>query len=143
MLDSEPLGNNASNPTEVCCVDEVIFAFQPRGKQKAVYSKRYIPRKPHPNGLLCYLASFKTERGDPYIFDLDPDLVKDRPLNPKEVVKAMSARWDWNLPLNLLVEAGFQSSQVLDALKHHTLTVSVNQQHKKMAVRFVATFVPA
>ena len=79
-------------PCEVSSVDEAIFAYQPRGKQASTCPKRYIPRKPHLNGLLCYLNSFKTNQRQPFVFDIEPDLKKDSPLNLKTVIQSMATQ---------------------------------------------------
>jgi hypothetical protein len=76
------------SPSEVCTVDELLMAYNCRGAQRDHCPKRFIPRKPHPNGLLCYLAAFKTRKNLPLVFDLSPDLSKDSPLNPKRVICA-------------------------------------------------------
>ena len=83
-------------PSEVFVVDESMFSYQPRGEQKRDCPKRYIPRKPHPNGLLCYFATFKTRCNNPYSFDLTHDLMRENPLSPRAVIQEIGARWDWN-----------------------------------------------
>ena len=83
-------------PSQVVCFDETIYAFGARTRKRKVdhdvtdeknevevdadvdadksdpAPKRYIPRKPHPNGLLSYAAAYKTQHG-PYLFDFELD----------------------------------------------------------------------
>jgi len=66
-------------PIAEFAVDEAIYSFHSR--KDPTSPQRYIPRKPHPNGLVTYFAAFKTAHG-PYFFDLEPDW-NVTALNPK------------------------------------------------------------
>ena len=68
---------DAIEPGTEFCVDETLYAFNSSAHSSP---KRYIPRKPHKNGLLVYSAAFKTAQG-PYLFDTAPDHVFNQPLN--------------------------------------------------------------
>ena len=130
-------------PCEIYCIDEAIFAFKPRGKQKTTCPKRYIPRKPHPNGLLCYFSTFKTAKGLPFVFDLEPDLKKDESLNPKSVILEIASRWTWNLTCNVVADAAFHSQNVLEEFQDDLhLTVSVNRHHKQWLFELLERYCP-
>jgi len=75
----------AINPTREISVDEAIYSFfslhhevhNPVDCQifcgdPAVSPQRYIPRKPHPNGLLSYLAGLKLA-SRPFMIWIAPD----------------------------------------------------------------------
>jgi Transposase IS4 len=57
--------------------DEMVFEFQ--GKHKSQFFRPpptvHIPRKPHPNGLLCYsLCTYLQHTHLPYVVDIEPRL---------------------------------------------------------------------
>ena len=64
--------------SKIVTIDKTVYSFQPSAKIKEMYEKMfdkipvvYIPRKPHPNGLMCYKATVPSSFGDhrPYMYD--------------------------------------------------------------------------
>jgi hypothetical protein len=131
-------------PSNVFCIDEALFNFRVRklkkkekstsGRQTATFDspQRFIPRKPHPNGLLCYMAAFKMITG-PYVFDLVPDLTRNAPVNPRDALVQVIDRWPYrDIIPHVVADAGFSSDMVsrLCEMKAY-FTLSVNKAHKK------------
>ena len=123
---------NAVNPGTEFAVDETMYAFTGRAPD---CPKRYIPRKPHRNGLLTYAAAFKTAHG-PFVFDVRPDWVFNRALNGRAALRDIVKSWTWAANFHVIVDAGFSGEQ-----EHHLLadlgckfTASINQGHKKWLV---------
>ena len=80
------------NPASVFAMDEGLFAFYSRLHNTPM---RYIPRKPHKNGLLAYIAAFKLTSGVPYVFDIALDTEINDPLKGREVLLQFLQRWPW------------------------------------------------
>ncbi|MCI0549520.1 MAG: hypothetical protein L0287_01050 [Anaerolineae bacterium] len=97
-------------------------------KEKVQSPQRYIPRKPHKNGLLNYIASFKTDHG-PYLFDLEPDYLANNPVNSRTALLKFLYRWPWTERVHVTIDAGFSDMDVLDVMKDkHMLLHRINQQ---------------
>lgn len=110
-------------------VDEALFSYH--STTDATSPQRFIPRKPHKNGLLCYMAAFKTKKG-PYIFDLEPDYQIDK-LNPRTALERITQRWVWPNQPHIIADAGFSgdtAQMVVGDLKAF-LTNSVNIAHNR------------
>ena len=61
-----------------------------------------------------------------------PDLVKDDPLNPKEVLVLMKNRWPWMIQPHYVVDAAFHSASTLNNFSAGPmLTASCNRHHKQ------------
>jgi len=93
----------AINPGTEFSIDETLYSFHSRGDPTS--PQRYVPRKPHPNGLLSYMAGFKTAHG-PYLFDLEPDF-EIQALNARVAMERIVQRWDWAITPHVIVDAGF------------------------------------
>lgn len=117
----------AIDPGTEFCVDETMYAFY--SQNDAGSPQRFIPRKPHKNGLLSFMAGFKTREG-PYIFDLDPDFEVNA-LNARSALQRMVARWPWKIPSHVIIDAGFSGElthQILGDLGAK-VTASLNTAH--------------
>jgi len=123
---------DAIEPGTEFVVDETMYSFA--GHQLDC-PKRYIPRKPHPNGLLMYTAAFKTAQG-PFVFDVEVDHIFNNPLNGRAVLRDMVERWPWPNQFHVVFDAGFSGDQEHDLLEDLScfFTGSVNQAHKKWLV---------
>lgn len=123
---------DAIDPGTVFCVDETMYSYHSKDPTSP---GRYIPRKPHSNGLLSYTAAFKTDKG-PFVFDISPDWKYNEPLNGRACLRDMVERWAWPDEKHVVFDAGFSGEQ-----QHHLLndlgclfTASVNQAHKRWLV---------
>jgi len=94
---------DAIKPGTEFAIDETLYSYHSRSDPTS--PQRYIPRKPHPNGLLSYMAGFKTDHG-PYIFDLEPDH-NLQALNARAAMQRIVQRWSWDLKPHVVVDAGF------------------------------------
>ena len=125
---------------------EALFSFRVRKlKSKPKQTKpsqtansdcpqRWIPRKPHPTGLLTYLGCFKLASGVPYAFDLVPDLIKTEPVNPRDALASILGCWEWTgIRPHVIADAGFSGKEMLTIinLMNCYLTLSINKQHKR------------
>ena len=129
--------------TDHFVVDEAIFAFQT--KTDPTCPKRFIPRKPHKNGLLVYLATTKTSKGLPYSFDLVLDISNLEKLNPRSALLAFVERFPWEaIKPHVTVDAGFSGSDVINIMndKRFFFLSSVNVQHKKWLHDLLASNCP-
>ena len=129
---------NAINPGTEFAVDETMYAFFGR---ELDCPKRYIPRKPHKNGLLTYPAAFNTAHG-PYLFDVAVDWIFNRPLNGRAAFRDIVKRWNWESPFHVIVDAGFSGEQehlLLGDLACN-FTASINQGHKKWLVELLKRY---
>ena len=96
-------------------VDEAIFAFETQTDPTC--PKRFIPRKPHKNGLLVYLATTKTTKNHPYTFDLELDIKVSEKLNPRAALLTFVERFPWkNIKPHITVDAGFSGSDLINII---------------------------
>ena len=116
-------------PGTECSVDEAMFGYHTRVDVSS--PQRYIPRKPHPNGLLCYYAVFKTRFG-PFVFDLEPDFNVNA-LNSRVALIRIMKRWEWEDLPHVIFDAGFSgdAAQVLLEDINVKFTASFNIAHKR------------
>jgi hypothetical protein len=97
-------------------VDESLYAFE--GDCPV---RRYIPRKPHPNGLLCYCMSgyFYVDTFEiPYVLDFEPYSL-DNKVGPQDAMMALFSRLRERRPLHrphLIVDSAFGSFQRLSEI---------------------------
>ena len=89
---------------------EAIFAFY--SKLESDSPQRYIPRKPHQNGLLNYYAAGKMEN------EL-PDASRNDPMNPRTALLQIMARFPIHVRPHITVDAAFCVDDTLTVL-HHT-----------------------
>src|SRR4051794_25766445 len=107
---AKSLGEAASKviiPGKFLVVDESLFDFE--GKCPV---RRYIPRKPHPNGLLSYglagyfyVGAYKL----PFVLDMEP-YVLDNLVGPHEALINLQERLRRRMPLfrpQFVVDAAF------------------------------------
>jgi hypothetical protein len=130
----------AIDPGEEFCVDEAIFDFFSQVDMSS--PQRFIPRKPHPHGLLCFFAAFKTAHG-PYVFDLEPD-VEVNPLNSRLALQRIVHRWHWGQTPHAYFDAGFSGEETLETLSdiNTMFTASVNIAHKRAPYENLRRFCP-
>ena len=147
-------------PTEYMVVDETVYEFEPKDHTKlkrkqanqvnrstnlhdALAPKRFIPRKPHPNGLVVYHAAFDTQHG-PYLYDLEPDLLVNSPLNPRDALMNIATRWSNDISLHLTTDAGFTDYDLFSNFltKGIYLTSSFNSGHKLWLYDFLYKICP-
>lgn len=113
----------------VAVIDESVIGYQPRleVKQKAELNGEpipvtYIPRKPHPNGLLIYLActfiSHPTKLNSklPYIIDIWSHL-KVGDIGPQTAFMAILDRWQNNKNVHFVADSAFGGWEMLEAIK--------------------------
>ena len=138
-------------------VDETIYEYEPKDHTKlkrqelesqanvlhanlhdALAPKRYIKRKPHPNGLLVYHASFETQFGS-YLYDLEPDLLVHSALNPQDALVKMATRMEFDIGLHLTTDAGFTDYSLFPYFlsKNIHLTSSFNSACKLWLYEFL------
>jgi len=118
------------NPGEECSVDEAIFDFFSQTDLSS--PQRFMPRMPHPHGLLCYHAAFKMEPG-PFIFDLEPDQDVNA-LSSRHSLERIRARWALIVCRHAIFDAGFSGEEALSTLGilDVLFTASVNAAHKRV-----------
>jgi hypothetical protein len=110
-------------------VDESLIGYQPSRPVKDKAEKQgepipvaYIPRKPHPNGLLGYLLLTpvdhpgKPRKGLPYILDILPH-VSIGDSAPQDVVRKFMERWTWAEKPHIVSDAAFGSATLLDDIE--------------------------
>lgn len=127
------LGEIASgliNPGTKLVVDESLYAFE--GDCPV---RRYIPRKPHPNGLLSYCMSgyFYVDTFEiPYVLDFEPYSL-DNKVGPQDAMMALFSRLRERRPLHrphLIVDSAFGSfqrlSEIVAAGGHATMSMPAN-----------------
>ena len=122
--------SSAIDPGGSFAIDEAMFSFQSKDEH---CPKRYIPRKPHPNGLLAYVAALKTSCGAPYVFDIEGDVDVDK-MNPRSALLAMMERFPWpHLTPHVAIDAGFSGEESMKILldKGVFFTSAVNTNHKR------------
>ena len=130
-------------PCDHFVVDEAMFAFQTRTDPTC--PKRYIPRKPHKNGLLVYLATTKTAQNLPYSFDLELDNEVKHKLNPRDALLCFLERFPWkHIKPHVTVDAGFSSNETFSIINDKSIYFlsSVNAAHKKWLYDLLAANCP-
>jgi len=106
-------------PSSAICIDEALYQFNahPTDQDKNPAPKRYIPRKPHPNGLLTYITAIKLGK-NPYVLDLEPNLSYFNPINARDAAIKLVGRSSnaFPGPLHVIVDAGFSGTDFLETL---------------------------
>jgi hypothetical protein len=118
-------------PGSILVVDESVYEFN--GQDCPV--KRYIPRKPHPNGLLVYgLAGYFLvgQHELPYTLDFEPYLLDNR-VGAKEAIMVLLSRLLGRFPhlkSHLVVDSAFGSfeklSDIVNAGGNATMSMAAN-----------------
>jgi len=109
-------------PTTCLVVDESLYAFE--GKSPA---KRYIPRKPHPNGLLVYGLACEAlieTQSLPFCLDFEPIVDKVR-FSAQDAMMALHSRLRErfpNRPFHFVVDSAFGSFERLEELQAQGIT---------------------
>ena len=121
-------------------VDETLYSYN--STNDVTSPQRYIPRKPHKNGLLSYMSVFKTNKG-PYVFDLEPDYKIDA-LNARVALKKIVQRWNWQNTPHVVVDAGFSgdSARLTVGDMQCYITSSINVAHNKTIFDGLKLFCP-
>ncbi len=110
------LGANASaviRPGNILVVDESLYEFN-----GTCPVKRYIPRKPHPNGLLVYgLSGYLLAGADqiPYVLDYEPFTLNNQ-VSAQDAMMALHGRLRQRIPglrPHLVVDSAFGSFEKL------------------------------
>ena len=117
---------------ECFIVNESILAFHP-GEHQPDCPKIFIPRKPHPNGLLVYNAAFKLSNGLPFVFDLEPDIGLS-PLSSQTALLSICNRWRWPSTFMSPLMMGFLPLTYIFTRippANASATVSMNPQHAR------------
>lgn len=103
------MANTVFQPRSKLVIDESIYEFQ--GKCPV---KRYIPRKPHPNGLLTYAAAgylLVASYAIPIVYDHEPYTL-DRAVGPHEAMMRLLRRFcqrHQHIKPHLFVDSAFGS----------------------------------
>lgn len=111
--------SSAIEPGSVVCFDEALWDFRPSKKAKEKAENRkdpipvvYIPRKPHPNGLLCYFMGTKMFNTNlPYVFDLEPHIQFPQ-VGPQEALRNSIARWQYAYKAHIVADSAFGSQNL-------------------------------
>lgn len=114
----------AISPGSIVCCDEAVWDFRPSKKAKeAAEAARdpipvvFIPRKPHPNGLLCYFIAVKMFNTNlPYVIDLEPHISFPQ-VGAQTALKNMIERWDYPYKAHVVADSAFGSLSVATAIK--------------------------
>ncbi len=121
---------NCFTPDDKGVCDEIVYEYHPRKATKKKHEMNgdaipvtYIPRKPHPNGLLNYKLAFKTAQGRPYVVDFEPYLISVG-YSPIDAMAKMIDRWPYQHRLHLICDSAFDNVEVL---KKVTGTFSVKE----------------
>jgi Transposase IS4 len=120
------------SPGNILVVDESLYEFT--GKCPI---RRYIPRKPHPNGLLVYCLAGQVNVGAkrlPYVLDFEPYLLGNQ-IGPQEAMIRLHDRLRARHPEitpHLVVDSAFGSFERLLDIKQAggEATMSMSSVHK-------------
>lgn len=119
-------------PSKKVGIDESMHSYYAQGPQSDTSPQRFIPRKPHPNGLLTYVEAVKLFNG-PFILDIEVDRFKHNKLNPRSALISFTQRWPESYKLHTVVDAAFSEEDVTLVLNDmkSLYTGSVNRKHKE------------
>jgi hypothetical protein len=119
------LWSDCIEQTKVCTIDEAVIGYQPSSKTKdkaceegAPIPTVYMPRKPHPNGLLSHLLCCSipnpivANETIPFVLDIIPHL-EMHDYSAKEVVEAFMDRWLLEAKPHLVGDAAYGSFETL------------------------------
>ena len=120
--------------------DEGVIAYQPCKAVKNNTKKKgepipvvYMPRKPHPNGLLFMLLMTFVKHGGhhlPYLLDILPHLVA-QDCNPPDVIHQFVARYpEVEPPPHLVTDAAFPTPELLDFLTEYGWSFTTSTPNK-------------
>ncbi len=120
-------------PGEYLAVDEAMWKYHCANVDPSNPNPpptRYIPRKPHPNGMLCYILAGKTPFG-PFAFDIQEDICEYK-LNPRCALLSFQSRWKGAHKPHIVVDSGFSGDDVILASADNgfKITGSFNKAHK-------------
>jgi len=135
----------AVNPEREVAFDEAVYSFfsahhdkhdpwecNSCAQDEDPSPQRFIPRKPHPNGLLSYMAALKLG-GSPYVLFLFADTDAINPLNGREAVLAAVELFKqiYGYYPHITLDAGFSGVELVDLLetKGCPYTLSLNISH--------------
>jgi hypothetical protein len=113
----------AVSPGSIVCCDEAVWDFRPSKamKERSELARDpipvvFIPRKPHPNGLLCYYLAVKMFNTNlPYVIDLEPH-VSFPQVGAQAALKNMIERWNYPYQAHVVADSAFGSLSVAAAI---------------------------
>lgn len=120
--------------TGAVAVDETIYQYEPCFKTKDAHQLSrdpiplaYIPRKPHPNGLLDYkLACKSAKTGLPYVIDFQPYLTPYQIDSPRASMAKLCDRWPYATKPHITADSAFGSVDVINQLGEKGFTVTMS-----------------
>jgi len=113
-------------------LDESIFAFFSQSDPTS--PQRYIPRKPHKNGLVSYFCGMSFPTGHPYMTDIFPDTKVNQKPNPRDVLFQMIKNVESDSIIHhWTADAAFSGEEFVKSLLDIKtfFTIGLNIQHKK------------
>lgn len=118
-----------SNPVHVAA-DEALYGYQPSKETKKKYEKKkdpipvvYIPRKPHPNGLLNYKLVVKSEKTKkPYVLDFQPKFINT---TSSEALEGFINRWSYTTTPHFIVDAGIGTFDIMEKIEEKSFYMTM------------------
>lgn len=126
-------------------IDEHMNKYEPKkeAKNKAEDLQepipvQYIPRKPHPNGLLVYLLAshvvnplYDNDSVLPFVVDFEPHLTSGD-CGPQKALKACLERWNLQEKPSIIGDAAFGSEEMVEYIRKwgatSTFSININQK---------------
>jgi len=110
-------------PGSIVCFDESVYAYKPRKSTKEKSEKKgdpipsvYIPRKPHPNGLLNWcLVTVSSTTGLPFVIDFEPHLSFPT-ISGQNAILKMHQRWPYPFKPCYVADATIGSFELLQEM---------------------------
>jgi len=110
-------------PGSIVSFDESVYSYQPRKATKAKAEEKgaaiptvYIPRKPHPNGLLNWLCVSKSSTtGLPFVLDFEPHLSFPT-ISGQNALRKIHTRWSYPVRPCFVADATIGSFELLQEL---------------------------
>lgn len=105
-------------PSGECTIDETVFSYEPKVETKNKMMNQgdqiplvYIPRKPHPNGLLTYVLACTTPRSNkPFVLNLVP-FKKFPQITAREALQECVQQWPYTHPPHITGDSAFGSPE--------------------------------
>ena len=108
----------------IIAFDESIYQYQPISSTKKKYEfvfqepipVVYIPRKPHPNGLLNWICvNVSSTTGLPFVMDMEPHLSFPQ-ISARDALKKMFRRWIYPNKPSYIADAACGSFELMEEL---------------------------
>jgi hypothetical protein len=138
---------------EGCVVlDETLYEYQPDAATQREFEMRldpipvvYIPRKPHPNGLLNYqLVAISSRSGQPYVLDFEPRITLD--VSPRSALFSLMSRWESRAQtLHLVADSAFSGILTVTQLAGmgFRVTCSMSTREQKLTWQLLEKGLPS